>query len=436
MLGPQLCEPNSWANMVPGFSSLKRSTRARAAASGRTRVAEIGHAVTDLNYEKYTRGMLRASRRPVAGFVIGAVLVIGLSAVAVMTLHPALRNSALGTTDGTWSITTDAPIANRSLHSTVWSGTEVLIWGGLTGSRPADGSTTMDDGAAYDVKTDRWRRVSAAPIRGRFGHSAVWTGERMLIWGGADLRGPFSDGAAYDPETERWTLLSVAPLSPRSDQVAAWTGDELIIWGGITADGMAADGAAYGPTDDTWRKLAPSPISDYSASGAVWTGAELIVLASREIGPLVAAAYAPASDTWRSLLQAPVGSLDAPPAWTGSEVLLLSHATDEEGQPPRPAQGAYDPATDSWRILSYPPPSGAGSDIAAWTGSEVLLYAGHSDLLGYNPDEDVWRKLPQAPGSSREHFGAVWTGRELVIWGGVRTANVQASAHGIVYRPE
>lgn len=385
--------------------------------------------------ERYTHRMVRASRRPM-GFVIGAVLVIGLLAVAVMTSHPALRNSARGTTDGTWSITAHAPIANRSLHSTVWSGTEVLIWGGMTGSRPADGTRTRDDGAAYDVKTDRWRRVPAAPIRGRFGHSAVWTGDRLLIWGGADMRGPFSDGAKYDPETESWALVSAAPLSPRSHQAAAWTGDELIIWGGITADGMAADGAAYRPADDIWRKLAPAPISHYSATGAVWTGAELIVLASREDGPLVAAAYAPASDSWRALPQAPVGTLDAPPAWTGSEIVLLSHATDHVGQPPRPAQAAYDPATDSWRILSYPPPSGAGSDFVAWTGSEVLLYAGHSDLLGYSPNEDVWRKLPKAPSPSREHFGAVWTGREMVIWGGARSANAEAPVYGIVYRPE
>jgi hypothetical protein len=43
-----------------------------------------------------------------------------------------------------------------------------------------------------------------SPLRGRIGHVAVWTGSQMLVWGGTPARAsdpqrPFSDGAAYTP---------------------------------------------------------------------------------------------------------------------------------------------------------------------------------------------------------------------------------------------
>ena len=71
------------------------------------------------------------------------------------------------------------------------------------------------------------RRGSAA------GHVAVWTGTQMIVWGGTTSQGVTADGAAYDPRTDTWTALDEANApSARYGHVAVWDGTELIVWGG------------------------------------------------------------------------------------------------------------------------------------------------------------------------------------------------------------
>jgi hypothetical protein len=66
--------------------------------------------------------------------------------------------------------------------------------------------------------------------KGRAYHSAVWTGDEMIIWGGyPDL----NSGGIYNPSTDSWLAISgkSAP-SPRQYHQAIWSGKEMIIWGG------------------------------------------------------------------------------------------------------------------------------------------------------------------------------------------------------------
>jgi N-acetylneuraminic acid mutarotase len=64
----------------------------------------------------------------------------------------------------------------------VWSGSEVLVWGGHVGG--TSWTEPANDGAAYDPRTQQWRFILLAPIGGRAGHEAVWSGEEMIVWGG------------------------------------------------------------------------------------------------------------------------------------------------------------------------------------------------------------------------------------------------------------
>jgi hypothetical protein len=65
------------------------------------------------------------------------------------------------------------------------------------------------------------------------GTAGVWTGDQLLIWGGTPgtYNNFFADGAAYDPATDRWHRL--APSSGRFASGAVWTGTEMLVWGGI-----------------------------------------------------------------------------------------------------------------------------------------------------------------------------------------------------------
>jgi hypothetical protein len=90
----------------------------------------------------------------------------------------------------------------RMWHSAVWTGRRLLVWGGRTFD--AGAWTAPAHGLAYDPVANRWSPLPKSPLRGRFGHVAVWTGTRLLIWGGHPARQtgperPFTDGAAYTP---------------------------------------------------------------------------------------------------------------------------------------------------------------------------------------------------------------------------------------------
>lgn len=149
----------------------------------------------------------------------------------------------------TWRTLAAGPLEARTDHSAIWTGQEMIVWGG---TRWAVEGAAVEDGAAYDPTDDAWRSLASAPIGARYGHSAVWAGDRMVVWGGSDvpMRGPvpplLEDGATYDPATDNWTTLSSSPLAPRFQHDAVWTGDQMLVWGGccVTPTGESLkDGA-------------------------------------------------------------------------------------------------------------------------------------------------------------------------------------------------
>ena len=87
----------------------------------------------------------------------------------------------------------------RSGHTATWTGRQLLVWGGRT--LRAGSWTTPAHGVAYDPSSNRWSALPKSVLRGRTGHVAVWTGTQLLIWGGNAVTpdGAASDGAGYTP---------------------------------------------------------------------------------------------------------------------------------------------------------------------------------------------------------------------------------------------
>ena len=121
----------------------------------------------------------------------------------------------------------NAPAA-RYWHTATWTGSEMIVFGGIG----EDPYRYLNDGGSYDPDANSWTVLPliGAPSR-RIMHTAVWTGSEMIIWGGfgEDTQG---DGARFNPQTNQWTPISMegAP-SPRYSHTAVWTGSEMIIWG-------------------------------------------------------------------------------------------------------------------------------------------------------------------------------------------------------------
>src|SRR5206468_7295575 len=96
-------------------------------------------------------------------------------------------------------------------HQAVWTGTEMIVWGGLA-------SNDVNTGARYNPATDTWTQISLtnAPAARHF-FSSVWTGTEMIIWGGVGLS-QLNNRSRYNPSTDSWIAVTTtnAP-SPRVD---------------------------------------------------------------------------------------------------------------------------------------------------------------------------------------------------------------------------
>jgi hypothetical protein len=93
-------------------------------------------------------------------------------------------------------------------------------------------SVVLVAGPSAGAATVRWTPIPPAPLSPRGFHTAVWTGTEMLVWGGSTAGRLFADGAVYDPAAGSWRSMPRAPLAPRTGHVAVWTGRELLVWGG------------------------------------------------------------------------------------------------------------------------------------------------------------------------------------------------------------
>ena len=212
--------------------------------------------------------------------------------------------------------TTNAP-SGRHLHTAVWTGSEMIVWGGFGGP---------NTGGRYNPGTDTWKAIStinAPPAR--YYHTAVWTGNEMIVWGG--YNGVYvNTGGRYDPGTDSWTATSaVNAPDGRESHTAMWTGSEMIVWGGYNG-GDLNTGGIYDPDTDSWTATNPATTTRYSHT-AVWSGSEMIVWGGfRHFdGELdTGARYNPSSDSWTATTttNAPSARYNHTAVWTGSEMIV------------------------------------------------------------------------------------------------------------------
>ncbi len=284
-----------------------------------------------------------------------------------------------------WRAIPEAPIDARWNHHAVWTGEELLVWGGSAG--PDHLAECFADGARYDPVTGEWTEMAPAPGEGRCGSVAVWTGDELLVYGGHGAAGPPSledlhdDVIAYDPAADEWRSSGPAPVDARLGAVGAWTGDELVVVGGSDGELDArADGAAYDPDADEWRRIPDMPIPPRSGLEGAWAGDELIVFAGTELHDegqeerLDGAAYDPDADEWRTIADLPGPHSTPAVAWSGS--LLYVVGGDLQDPERHPAVVAYEPDADSWEVLPNAPGTPRQHHTAVWAGGELIVWGG------------------------------------------------------------
>ncbi len=303
---------------------------------------------------------------------------------------------------------------------------------------PATAATTIPPPPG--PMADAWKPLPPAPIPPRMEDLTLWTGTVMLVWGGVNGSNQnFGSGATYNPESGQWQVLPPAPISPRAGPVGVWTGTEALIYGGDGPGGTTpADGAAYDPSTQTWRHLAPAPLGNLgdSANYVVWTGKVMLAWGFREpsgatIPPI--GIFNPTANQWTTGAAAPVSPpISGDAFWTGTELIVVGAGSPPSTQTPSPLVAvAYNPTTNTWRQLPPSPISyGRQQMMAAWDGTELIIGGGygyvydpgpHADAAAYNPTANTWRRLPNAPEDytattfDGDRYTNLWDGLDIVI---------------------
>ena len=277
--------------------------------------------------------------------------------------------------------TTNAP-DGRSLHTAVWTGSEMIVWGGFDES-----FNDVNTGGRYNPVSDSWTATttSNAPAA-RESHTAVWTGSEMIVWGGLDSLDfvDLNTGGKYNPNTNSWTATSTINVpDARERHTAVWSGSEMIVWGGFNEDSFEDlnTGGRYNPNTDSWTATSTFAPEAREKHTAVWTGSVMIV-------------------------------------WGGSSFFSEDFDTG----------GRYNPGTDSWMSTNTTNvPEARSLHTAVWTGSEMIVWGGFGDTSDtdlntggrYDPAGDSWtlnEHLQRPTASSVSHGSLDWQRNDRLGW--------------------
>lgn len=345
-----------------------------------------------------------------------------------------------------WRTLPPAPISARTDATSVWTGRDVLIWGGM------QGNTLFADGALYDPTARTWHKLPPSPLSARIGALATAVDGMVIIWGGENNR-QLADGASYDLSTGAWHLLPAPPDDQRAPfgqpgggaQLVTVGQRALLIRGPQNQTGRTVQIAAYDPAHNTWQALpsftAPAN-HDVQQVQALAVGTTVFVwmLWAHTVpdGPngtatsfgIDAEALGTATGRWSVPLRPDLGTDADQAQWTGHDI-LLPQTNQWCGYCAGPGlwrttAALVDPATGK-RMLIPPGPASTGGGLVYWTGGAVLsinlgaivgsMHPG--DTAVWDPATRKWKPLPPAQTGSPGWQGvSIWTGTRLIVWAG------------------
>jgi hypothetical protein len=321
----------------------------------------------------------------------------------------------------------------------------------------------------------KWQRQPAGPLSPRDAALGVWTGREVVVFGGVDVPScpncsgdsppePLRDGAAFDPGSRRWRRIADTPIPvPTHASVEFVAGEVYVRW----EDGFLA----YSVARNLWRE-GPRPPGKPGDFGIEAAGGRMLVSGERWLG-----AYDPVTRRWSRL---PRSSKDAVLIWTGKGLVAMDCRPRPEkegaclttaevldggrweplpptkinwlggswrgidghaicaclgdsnsqrqwvGKPAYPNGGILDVASRRWSPLPDPPPVTSG----IWNGVVSARSAAYSGAGGFVLDLDrrKWMRMPPLPYRSIHGNTYVDAGRSLFSFGGTRNLELLRDA--------
>jgi hypothetical protein len=308
------------------------------------------------------------------------------------------------------------PLAPRGGTSVVWTGEEMIVWGGCIAEQC---ETRFADGAAFNPDTGDWRLIAESPLEGSWDLPVAWTGTEMLIVRGSSV-------AAYSPDSDSWRLLSDAPFQVsfrRSDGSggrdyvgAVWAGDRYVVW-----EPSSDQVAAYEPESDSWVDL-PSTGLDVDLGVLRWNGTDLVALGALsgvypDRVPLQGARLV--DGAWEAIAEAGlwdetynIGARPYLSGWAGDVLVVWTDSGSDAGR-----TLTYSPGADSWIETETVPVPGSEAWPEPMPIGDRLVVFHYGRAAIYDSTTDSWTvvNMPNVPYG--EAGRAVWTGDEILQWG-------------------
>jgi hypothetical protein len=284
----------------------------------------------------------------------------------------------------------------------------------------------------------------------------VWTGSVVVVWGGLDpvSMEPFSDGAIWDPVRDVWSPMSPGPTA-RAATVGAVVSQQIVFFGGQGAAGTPLGGLdAYDLELDIWEpgmENSPPAVADPAAAGGsvtFWTHGGRTEMNS---GVPDSSYYSMTSDRWNDSDSFSPGRWGAFSAFTDAFFVWGGRNLDgllDDG-------ASHSPGGFSWQSMESrgsPRARFAIDRESGWTfvmnpemSNEALVLIAGLDAPGsyladgatYDTTREEWKAIPAWPSQETHAFGAAGLAAgELIVWGGRDGRDeMTLTNQGVRYRP-
>lgn len=353
----------------------------------------------------------------------------------------------------TWTALPDGS-SNASGHTSVWTGSEMIVWGGrddgTVHTEESSGSVDPGENRIYNPSTNQWvANINSigGPAR-REGHSAFWTGSKMIVWGGIGTstfnNTCLNTGGIYDRANNSWVSISTtnAPTA-RCSYSAVWTGTDMIVWGGTVAVGGASvtdidKVYVYNLTSGLWTEKITTGYPSLRKYQQTFTAGDKLVVwgGVDSVGNAIhdGSIYDLSLGSWTAMasnMSIPEKGLSVSTNIAGSEVLYWNGLSNNIY--------TLNTTNATWttQATTGTPPAGLYGSETIWTGltgdnsseNRMLVWGGRT-VEGDNTTEvntgsiydftaHTWSSISSASSpSARSNPTIVWTGTSAIVYGG------------------
>jgi N-acetylneuraminic acid mutarotase len=294
-------------------------------------------------------------------------------------------------------------IANKlpkkgNLHSTVWTGKYIYIFGGQSWG------TTFDEILCFDPIYESITVLNVTLPTARYWTSAIWNGKYAYIFGG-DIGGPgwnpIDEILRFDPVNETITIINATLPTPRWGTASIWDGQMVYIFGG------------FGRNGGKWESLDDILCFDIVSETIKKVNTSL-----------------------------PLGRQDSSIIWNEKYIYLFGGGNAGYGALITDEIIRFDPMSKNVTILETHLDMGWANSQPIWDGKYAYFFGGYNnsyldEIVRFDPVTETVHTLNIKLPTIRAYTSAIWNGTYAYIFGGTtqRNGRVMISDDILKFKP-